>query len=224
MNALVLYIVIAIAIALMGGLGLMIGAASAKARILKSKGDLQESKEIRKGLIRWGLVSAGIAALGPLAIYAGILNVNLYALTAVGDPINICISIGILSAVAGLVGFVSGERVEYKINGLVVPTRSLPKGAYTALAIGAVLILSVHFGDLGAPAAAVTSNITESMSPVADLLNWVATVLVPIIIVLIFALIPLFLILMGVKFAGGILGDLVEVFAELPKMLRMGKS
>jgi hypothetical protein len=60
------------------------------------------------------------------------------------------------------------------------------------------------------------------MQPVTDIMGWAGVDLVPAVIVLIIALIPLIFIMMGVKFASGILGDVLGMFAEIKNFFKFG--
>lgn len=228
MNAQLFYVMIAIAVLLTGVLAFMVGGTTAKAKIAKSQGRIEDALELTRGLIRWAVFATGASAVVVIGALSGVIS---FSVTNVGiatyaDPISFITEVMIFMVLSGLVGWWAGEGFEYNVvkndPRTVQKTKPLLAAIGPMAAFGLVMVLSVQMGGIGAPASAVALCITEQMQPVSDIMTWAATDLIPIVIILIVALIPLIFIMMGVKFAAGILGDVLDMIGEMKSMFHFG--
>lgn len=228
MNASLFYVMIAIAVLLTGVLAFMVGGTTAKAKIAKAQGRIEDALELTRGLIRWAVFATGVSAVVVIGTLSGVIqfSVTNVSIATYADPISFISEVLIFMVLSGIVGWWLGECFENNVvkdqdpKARAQTQKSLIALAGPMAAFGLVMILSVQMGGLGAPASAAAYCITEQMQPVSDIMSWAATDLIPIVIVLIIALIPLIFILMGVKFAAGILGDVLGIFSEIKSMFR----
>jgi hypothetical protein len=232
MNAQLFYVMIAIAVLLTGVLAFMVGGTTAKVKIAKSQGRIEDALELARGLIRWGVFAAGVSTVVVIGTLSGVLSLSVsnVGIATYADPISFISEVLIFMVLVGIAGWWMGECFEYNIvkntDVKKAPkTNAQLKMSFIAVAgpmavFGLCAILSVQMGGFGAPVGATALCITESMQPVTDIMNWAATSLIPVVIVLIIALVPLIFIMMGVKFASGILGDVLGIFSEIKGMFK----
>lgn len=227
MNASLFYVMIAIAVILTGVLAFMVGGTTAKAKIAKAQGRIEDALELTRGLIRWAVFATGVSAVVVIGALSGVIqfSVTNVSIATYADPISFISEVLIFMVLSGIVGWWLGECFENNVvknDPKVNENKKISLLAFAGpmAAFGLVMILSVQMGGVGAPASAAALCITEQMQPVSDIMGWAAIDLIPVVIVLIIALVPLIFIMMGVKFAAGILGDVLGIFSEIKSMFK----
>jgi heme/copper-type cytochrome/quinol oxidase subunit 2 len=217
MNADVFYITIAVAIGAIGLLAFLVGGTAMRARIAKQTGDEQGYNTTQKDLVRWSLAAVIIAITAILSVASGVLSVTvMMPAQIVADPTNFFALIGIAAGGAAILGFGAGVGLMEDRAGKK-QTRPMGRLVGSIVAVAGVSFITTLVG-IGARVAA--TNSTVDLTPLAEMLEQMGTTIIPAVIIVVIALIPVILLLIGVKFAGGFLTEILEMFRE---MTRFGK-
>jgi len=209
MNAQMFYAVIAFAILALAVFSFLVGGKSSKVKTLKARGDEKGFHENLFDLIKITvgsvivLVVVVVTLVAMIFLAPGLLEVPM---NSIGISDFFLFNIIATLVLACMVGFFLGVAVEEwidKVNKKKNPAKAL---------IPAVGILGVLF-LIGRVAA--ETNITAEMQPVTDILSWSGTDMAPAVILLFLAFVPLIMVMIGVRFAGGMLSSILEGIREI---------
>jgi hypothetical protein len=165
-----------------------------------------------------------VSALVVIGVLSGILSFSVtnVSVSTYNDPVSFIVEVLIFMVLAGIVGWWVGEAFEYDVvkGGKIESKKPVLSGLGPLAAMVFFGLFVFHMGGIVPPVSAASLCITEQMQPVTDIMTWAGIDLVPAVIVLIIALIPLIFIMMGVKFAGGILADVLGMFSEIKNFFK----
>lgn len=204
-----------IAFAAIAILAFLVGGLVTKIRFLDFHGRGLEARGLRKGLYAMLAVSAllfiGIAAL----VYGGLLNTE-PVLLSVSSPADWYLGVGMLlsaiSLVAGILGTTAMKDVLQKSEKEPVPQTTKKPSIIKSLALPFCMVLAMVMA-FGTRVAAAEANNTVDLSALGSLFQQLGGIM-PDIVVLIVAAVPVIIIMIGLKFCGGFLKEFLEMFKE----------
>jgi len=208
MNAQMFYAVMVFAVLALGFFAFLVGAKSSRARTQKEKGDEHGYHTTIEDFVKLTAASVIILAATILGIFLAALGAP-HLLTVpgswIGDPggflINVVGSIILAAAIGFYLGVCLQEKLDKKAD-----SKSLKAFLPALTVVGAIGFLTSIVS---------ASNTTEQMQPVTDILVWSGSDMAPAVIVLFLALVPLIMITIGVRFAGGMLASLLDGIREI---------
>jgi hypothetical protein len=211
MNAQAFQVVLVFAVLALGLFAFLVGGKSSQAKSLKARGDDHGYHTTIEDLVKMTvgsvLVLAGtVAALFAMAIAAP--DLLMVPANAIGDSTSFLVStvsaIALAMAMGFYLGVIAQEKSDNKVRtgsafNKIVPVLSV--AGMSALLIGGVQ--------------AATTNMTEMMEPVSGILTWAGTDMIPLVIIVFIAAVPLIMIMIGVRFAGGMMSSLLDGIREI---------
>lgn len=210
MNALMFYAVIAMAVLLLGAFSLIVGAKATQARNLRKANDDHGYHTTIEDLVKMSAGAVLVFAGTTIAVLAMVLAAPaLLTVPATWVAGSFVINVIGATALALVGGFYAGVFLQEHADKVVA--RKTAHGIMPAVVALGATACSI----LVSAASAATANMTETMQPVTDILVWAGGDMMPAVLILILAMIPLIMVMIGVRFAGGMLNGLLEGIREI---------
>ena len=205
MNAQMFTVVLIFAVLTLGLFSFLVGGKSEKARTQKAKDDELGYFATIADLVKMTAASVVVLAgtvVGVLVTLVAAPELLMVPAGLIGNPITFVFNFLVAIAISAVIGFYAGVQVQDKLDKRL--QNHLPLVSVLSVA-GAIALIS----------RVAASNMSEQMQPVTDILQWAGSDMVPVVLVLILALVPLIMIMLGIRFAGGMLSGLMEGIKEI---------
>lgn len=205
MNAQMFYISLVFAVLVLGLFSFLVGGKSEKAKTQRVTNDEIGFQNSIMDLVK---IACGSIVVLTVSIFglATLLVISpqsvLVSPDVIGNPINFLAMVftGLFASMAG--GFYLGVNVQGRIEKKESSRSHVPLIPVLSV-MGMIALVS-------RAAAATPFNMTDSMGPITEIMGWAGNSFVPAVIVLVIAVVPLIMILLGVRFAGGMMTALME--------------
>jgi hypothetical protein len=209
MNAQVFQIVLLFAVLALGLFSFLIGAKATQVRSLKAKGDDHGYHTTMQDLVKICLGSVLVfAATAIIFVTAYIAAPELLMVPTrwIGDSWSFMANVigGVI--ISSALGFYAGVCVQEKMEHKTSTGSGIKKFIPAFSVVGALMFIQ-------SVKAAVPMN--ETMKPVSDILVWAGVDMMPAVLILLLAVVPIVMIMIGVRFAGGMLNGLLDGIREI---------
>jgi len=206
MNAELFNVTLLFAVLVLGLFSFLVGGKSEKAKTQKETGDENGFITTIHDLVKMTAASVVVLAGTAVAVLVALVvtpDSLLVPAGLIGNPVVFVFNFLAILAVGMVGGFYVGVVTQDKLY--KISQKSTP----SLLPVLSVLGVFALVGRVAA------SNMTDQMAPVTEILTWAGVDMVPAVLVLILALVPLIMIMIGVRFAGGMLSGLMEGIKEI---------
>lgn len=212
MNAIMFNAFIAMVVLVLGFFALLVGGKSSQARNLKESGDDQGFASALFDLYKMtagSVLVLGIAVVSFAGTFVLAPELLMVPLAWIGGDAVLFISNVILAMIAAsVIGFYAGVYLQERAVGVRAPVGA--RKVSPALTIASIV---GFFGVFASKVSATAMN--ETLAPVTEILNWAGGDMMPAVLILILAVIPLIMVMIGVRFAGGLLNQLLDGIRQI---------